>query len=113
MSWMFSFCCSLSSLDLSNFNTQNVKYMDTMFYGCSSLLSLDLSNFNTQNVEHMDSMFYGCSSLSYLDISSFIVKYEISIFDIFPNECQIKMNNKSMNLLKNLPISCNITIIDG
>ena len=40
--------CSLTSLDLSNFN--NVNNMSYIFYGCSSLISLDLSNFNINNV---------------------------------------------------------------
>ena len=34
-----------------------------MFYECNSLLSLDLSNFNTQNVTNMESMFYDFNSL--------------------------------------------------
>ena len=60
---MFYNCNSLSSLDLSNFNTQNVTYMGFMFYGCNSLSSIDLSNFNTQNVTDMRYMFSGCKSL--------------------------------------------------
>ena len=53
MGSMFSGCNSLSSLDLSNFNTQNVTDMSYMFCGCNSLSSIDLSNFNTQNVINM------------------------------------------------------------
>ena len=34
-----------------------------MFYKCSSLESIDLSSFNTTNVKDMSCMFYGCSSL--------------------------------------------------
>ena len=34
-----------------------------MFFECSSLISLDLSNFNTQNVTDMILMFYNCNSL--------------------------------------------------
>ena len=34
-----------------------------MFSGCSSLTNLNLSNFNTQNVTDMFYMFDGCSSL--------------------------------------------------
>ena len=34
-----------------------------MFLGCSSLQSIDLSSFNTTNVKDMRSMFFGCSSL--------------------------------------------------
>ena len=50
---MFYGCNSLSSLDLSNFNTQNVTDMGYMFAGCNSLSSLNLSNFNTQNIINM------------------------------------------------------------
>ena len=34
---MFSECSSLQSINLSSFNTTNVKDMSEMFYGCSSL----------------------------------------------------------------------------
>jgi surface protein len=50
---MFNQCSSLTSLDLSNFNTSNVNNMSGMFSQCSSLTSLDLSNFNTSNVKDM------------------------------------------------------------
>ena len=57
MSYMFYNCSALTSLNLSNFNTNNVKDMWGMFYLCSSLTSLDLSNFSSNNVEIMDNMF--------------------------------------------------------
>ena len=47
---MFRNCKSLKSIDLSNFNTQNVNNMRGMFHGCRYLSNIDLSNFNTQNV---------------------------------------------------------------
>ena len=53
----------LSFVDLSNFDTSQVIYMNSMLYGCSSLESLDLSNFDTSKVTNMRSMFYNCSSL--------------------------------------------------
>lgn len=37
--------------------------MLSMFEGCTSLTTLDLSNFNTQKVFQMPRMFYGCSNL--------------------------------------------------
>ena len=37
--------------------------MYRMFYGCSSLTSINLSNFNTSNVTYMYGMFSGCSKL--------------------------------------------------
>ena len=41
--------------------------MSHMFYNCSSLTSLNLSNFNTNNFHNMSSIFYECSSLTSLD----------------------------------------------
>ena len=57
---VFSGCSSLTNLNLSNFNTQNVTNMASMFNGCFSLTNLDLSNFNTQNVINMEEMFGVC-----------------------------------------------------
>ena len=60
---MFTCCYELTSLDVSNFNTQNVEDMTDMFLGCEKLSLLDLSNFYTANVMGMSSMFSGCSTL--------------------------------------------------
>ena len=71
MSYMFSGCSSLTSIDISNLDTHNIMNMASLFKDCLSLLSIDLSNFKTDNSVTMNSMFYGCSSLVSLDISSF------------------------------------------
>ena len=62
-SYMFSDCSSLQSINLSSFNTTNVKNMKWMFSYCSSLQSINLSSFNTTNVKDMRYMFWVCSSL--------------------------------------------------
>ena len=69
---MFCGCSDITEIDLSNFNTSNVKYMISMFNGCSSLTSINLSNFYTSKVTWMHYMFYGCSSLTSLNLSNFI-----------------------------------------
>ena len=61
---MFSDCSTLSSLDLSNFNTAIVSDMSLMFGSCSTLSSLDLSNFYTKEVRDMSYMFSRCSALT-------------------------------------------------
>ena len=71
---MFYECSSLTSINLSNFNTQNVTNMSHMFCDCYSLTNLDLSNFNTQHVTNMSHMFSGCSSLTNLNLSNSILK---------------------------------------
>ncbi|MGN1221668.1 MAG: BspA family leucine-rich repeat surface protein, partial [Christensenellales bacterium] len=48
-----------------------VTHMSYMFYECSSLTSLDLSSFDTSKVEFMNEMFPGCLNLKTLNLSSF------------------------------------------
>ena len=69
MNGMFDNCRSLTSLDVSNWDTSNVTNMDAMFNNCRSLTTLDLSNWDTSNVTNMGSMFWGCNALTSLDIS--------------------------------------------
>ncbi len=44
---MFKDCKSLTTLDISKFDTANVIDMESMFEGCASLVSLNLNNFKT------------------------------------------------------------------
>ena len=62
---MFYGCESLNSLDLSNFNADNVKSMSGMFSGCKSLTSLNISNFNipSEKILIIHSLFYLCNNL--------------------------------------------------
>ena len=60
MKEMFRFCGSLTSLDVSHFNTKKVIDMGCMFCYCSSLTSLDVSHFETENVINMEHMFHTC-----------------------------------------------------
>ena len=63
MSNLFWRCHGLESLDLSSFNTSQVKYMNGMFEWCVNLRELDLSHFDTSNVEEMQKMFSRCENL--------------------------------------------------
>ena len=62
MTWMFKWCESLASLDLSGWDTSNVRGMNGMFAYCKNLKSLDLSGWDTSNVKDMGKMFYECPS---------------------------------------------------
>ena len=70
-SYMFKYCSSLTTLDLSNFNTSKVTHIESMFSSCRSLTTLGLSNFDTSNVTDMQDMFNYCSKLTKLDVSNF------------------------------------------
>ena len=86
--------------------------MERMFYNCSSLASLDISNFNFENVKNMEQMLYGCNSLKFIDISSFVVNKNIFLFSQLPNNCSVRINKKSDGKIKTIPNSCDIFLID-
>ena len=98
MSWMFSDCSGLTSLDLSHFNTRKVSDMSEMFSGCSGLPSLDLSHFNTQNVTDMSGMFSGCSGLTSLDVKNFNTQNVTDMWVMF-SDCSglISLDVKNFN----------------
>lgn len=106
MNYMFQRCGGLSELDLSSWNTSNVKYMrstfstmslsggaklsfDTsnvvamnhMFEACH-LNSLDLSHWNVSNVTTFNSMFFNSNIVS-LDISNWQFKDTANIESMF------------------------------
>jgi len=68
MSNMFYMAHSLTSLDLSSWDTSNVTNMARMFYGTNSLTSLNVSTWETGNVTDMSSMFVS-SAATNLNVS--------------------------------------------
>ena len=58
-------------INLSNFDTRKVIDMNNMFGECTSLQKLNLSNFDTRNVIFMANMFDSCKSLIEIDVSHF------------------------------------------
>ena len=71
MSYMFGMCSSLTSLDVSGFNTTNVTNLSGMFDGCYYLASLKISGFDTSKATDMSSMFRECAFLTNLDLRNF------------------------------------------
>ena len=70
MNGMFNNCRSLTSLDVSNWDTSNVTNMAAMFSNCESLTTLNLSKWDTSNVIYMSYMFRYCNALTTLDLSN-------------------------------------------
>ena len=104
-SWMFCGCSSLTSLNLSNFNTTNVKSMNGMFYNCYCLTSLNLSNFNTTNVKSMNGMFYNYYCLTSLNLSNFNtnnVKSMNSMFRDCSSLTSLNLSNFNTNNVKSM-----------
>ena len=85
MSYMFSSCSSLTSLDVTHFNTANVTNMSTMFNNCSKLTSLDVTHFNTAKVTNMYSMFAYCVTLTSLYLTNFNTEKVTSMANMFSN----------------------------
>ena len=70
MNSMFDSCTSLTSVNFNGIVTTSVTSMEYMFFGCA-FTSLDLSQFDTSNVNTMSYMFSECTSLTSLNLSSF------------------------------------------
>jgi surface protein len=69
MSGLFYNCSSLTTIDLTNFQTNNVITMKKMFAECSSLRNINLKNFETHNLKDMSYMFKNCKRLNYIDFN--------------------------------------------
>jgi surface protein len=91
---------SLTSLNLSNFNTAKVTNMGYMFYHASGLTSLDLSSFDTAAVTNMDSMFQNATNLTSLDATGWqdVTTNPATGVDIFLNK------NASLTVSCNQPL---------
>ena len=68
---MFGNCSRLTTLDLSGFNTSNVRNMWHMFYDCPKLTTIkdviDMKNYTDDNYEDM---FYNCPKLAGVKIKN-------------------------------------------
>ena len=80
---MFAFCYTITSLDLSNFNTSSVKEMQTLFYEDRNLEYINFSNIKTNSLTNILEMFYGCSKLKYINLYSFKEINKIDISNLF------------------------------
>ena len=84
MSRMFDGCTSLTTLNLTGWDTSKVTDMSNMFNGCTSLTTLNLSNWNTSKLTNTIGMFKGCSNLTTLNITGWDtsnVTYTNDMFD--------------------------------
>lgn len=62
-------CESLKSVDLSGWNTPNLKKCHSMFRYCKDLQSVNLSGWNTSNVRDISYLFYSDEKLVDVDLS--------------------------------------------
>ena len=91
--WMFCGCSALETLTLpQNFITSKVTCIGNLFRDCSSLTSLDVSGWNTTNVAKASGIFSGCSSLTTLDLSDWNLKnllddYNLGYKELILRDC--------------------------
>ncbi|MCQ2819849.1 MAG: DUF285 domain-containing protein [archaeon] len=88
MSFMLYSCRNLSTVNLTNLNTSNTTTMHGMFSDCSSLTIINLSFFNTKKVEDMSWMFAACSNLAVLNLSGFSFDSVTTMSGMF-SECYV------------------------
>ena len=116
---MFSWCQSITSLDLSNFYTSNVTNMDSAFNYCNKLASLNLTNFDTSNAYNMSQMFNDCSKLTSLDVSNFDTSKVTNMMQMFSrctNLTSLDLSNFNTSKVTNMGIMfafcSNLTSLD-
>lgn len=116
---MFRGCESLTELDLSGSNSENVKAMEEMFYGCKALSKLDLTSFKTGQVTTMENMFCDCSTLETLDVSSFNTENVTTMLGMFNNCSSLRsldlssFNTRKVTGMQNMFEGCtNLESID-
>ncbi|MCL2610623.1 MAG: BspA family leucine-rich repeat surface protein [Defluviitaleaceae bacterium] len=90
MGTMFLRADSLTSIDVSNWDVSNVRYMYKMFGDARSLTNLDVSNWDTRNVRRMDGMFgvweeQGVINLTTLDLSNWDTTNLTNMNEMFNN----------------------------
>ena len=97
--YMFQLCSQLKSLDLSKWDTSNVKTIGAMFDGCASLETIKgIEKFNTSKVRDIGSstshnddypgfnnVFAGCKSLKKLDLSKWDTSNAVYLKSMFKN----------------------------
>ena len=86
-----------SSIIVSNFDTSKVTEMYGMFMSTQNIRSLDLSSFNTKNVTNMSGMFRSCGVES-LDLSNFNTSKVTNMSAMFQQASKQTSNIKSLNL---------------
>ena len=93
---MFAWFIKLQDIDLSHFDTSEVKNMMQMFIGLYSCTGLDLSTFDTRNVTNMYQMFAHDRSLVNLNLANINTSQVTSMagmFDDLSNVISLNIDN--------------------
>lgn len=89
-SYMFAYS-SYVNLDVSNFDTSNIKDMSCLFYLNYYMENLDFSGWDTGNVEDMDHMFSDCEALTDLSsLQGWDTRNVITFNNMFRGVCSVE-----------------------
>lgn len=102
--FMFNRVARITSLNLSNLDTQHVITMRSMFANTTGLTDLNISNLNTSSVTNMSNMFYN-SKVTSLDFSSFDtskVTVMNGMFEMTPNLTSLNLANFDTSQVTNM-----------
>ena len=112
---LFRGCSELETINFgNNFDTSNVTTMAEMFWMNSKLKSLDVSTWNTGKVTSMGTMFYGCSSIETLEFGpNFDTSNVTSMDQMFRNMSSLTELDLSMFNTGNVVSMANMFLYDS
>lgn len=125
LSYTFSTCQNVKSIDLSSWNTGHITQMRSLFGSCYELTNVNVSSFDTTNVTDMTFMFGYSSKLTSLDLSSFYTPNLIKTQNMFTNCTGLKhidMRNfdfsnitttNASGMFTSVPSDCEIIVADN
>ena len=82
-----------------------------MFFNCSSLTSVDLSSFNTEKLKDVNLLFMFCNKLSYIEISTFheSIQYNNQFFMDINDSGEIIINKDISAIIHQIFEELNLT----
>jgi len=102
MESLFQYCSGLASVTLPKVTSKKIQNMQYMFNGCSALTSVDLFGWNVENVRMMTNLFKGCFNLKEINLSGWVPKSLEEIYGMFSNCTSLESINLSGWNLENM-----------
>ena len=112
LSGVFMMCHNLTEIiGIENWDTSKVTNMNQLFHQCYKLTSLNISGWETGQVTDMGYMFNCCESLTSLDLSGFDTSNVTNMASMFLG-CS---NLTSLDSMQNIPVTLDLspTILDA
>ena len=100
MNHMFRYCTKLKNIiGIENLDVSKLEDANSMFYCCKNLVELDLTNWNPISLENMSNMFYGCLNLKIIkNIENWQLQSIKSVRQMFYNCVKLNVDLSNWNL---------------